>query len=192
MKNFVVDSNLFCIFILFLIISANFLAETFPCRLQNVLRNNMLVKHMFGLFTMIFFVVLTSGIKNKNILNILNNAVILYIIFILITKCQIHVFFLIILMLGITYIINIVKEQENENNKEESNENKDSIYDNVTYILYILIMSFIIVGVLLYMGEKKIEYNKDFNYITFFIGNSVCKGESPNVSMIKAIKHIFK
>ena len=189
MKNFVVDSNLFCIFIFFLIVSANFLAETFPCRLQNVLRNNMFVKHLFGLFTMIFFVVLSSGIKNKNIENILKNAVILYIIFMLITKCQSNLFFIIIVLLGTTYIINIIKEQEIENNKKELNE--DNIYDTIIYILYIVIFVFIILGVLLYMGEKKLEYKKNFNYITFFIGNSVCKGQSPNVNMITAIKAAF-
>ena len=192
MEKFIVDTNLFCIFIFFLIVSANFLAETFPCRLQNVLRNNMTVKHLFGLFTMIFFVVLTSGIKNKNILNIIKNAVFLYIIFMLITKCQINIFFIIIVLLGTTYILNIIKEQENEGNKQESNENKDNIYDTIIFILYIVIFIFIIVGVLLYMGEKKIEYKKNFNYITFFIGRPSCKGESPNISIIEAIKHAFK
>jgi hypothetical protein len=42
------------------------------------------------------------------------------------------------------------------------------------------------------MGEKKIEYKKDFNYITFFIGQSSCKGQSPKVNLIEAIKHAFK
>ena len=190
MKNFVVDSNIFCIFIFFLIISANFLAELFPCRLQNVLRSNMVVKHIFGLFTMIFFVVLSSGIKNKNIVKILQNATILYFIFMLITKCQIHLFFIIIILLATSYIINIIKEQEIESNKKELNEN--NIYDKITYIIYIVIGVLIILGVLLYMGEKKLEYKKDFDYITFFIGKHSCKGESPNTNMIESIKHIFK
>ena len=190
MANFVVDSNIFCIFIFFLIISANFLAELFPCRLQYILRNNMVIKHLFGLFTMIFFVVLSSGIKNKNILKIMLTAFVLYIIFILITKCNINIFFIIILLLGTTYIINIIKEEEIESSKKELDEN--NIYDKITFILYILIIVFIILGVLLYIGEKKIEYKKDFNYITFFVGKSVCKGESPSRNMLEAIKHIFK
>lgn len=190
MANFVVDSNIFCIFIFFLIISANFLAELFPCRLQYILRNNMVIKHLFGLFTMIFFVVLSSGIKNKNILKIMLTAFVLYIIFILITKCNINIFFIIILLLGTTYIINIIKEDEIESSKKELDEN--NIYDKITFILYILIIVFIILGVLLYIGEKKIEYKKDFNYITFFVGKSVCKGESPGRNMLEAIKHIFK
>jgi hypothetical protein len=152
----------------------------------------MFIKHLFGLFTMIFFVVLSSGIKNKNILKIILTAFVLYIIFILITKCNINFFLIIILLLGTTYIINIIKEEEEDENNKESSENKDNIYDNITFILYILVFIFIILGVLLYMGEKKIEYKKDFNYITFFIGKSACKGESPNKNIIETIKHIFK
>jgi hypothetical protein len=191
MKNIVLDSNLFCIFIFFLIVSANFLAQLFPCRLQYVLVNNMFVKHLFGLFTMIFFVVLSTGIKNKNILKIMLSAFVLYIIFMLITKCQIYLFFIIIVLLATTYIINIIKEQEIENNNnKELNEN--NIYDTITYIIYIIIGVFIILGVLLYMGEKKIEYKKDFNYITFLLGKASCKGETPNTNIIESIKHIFK
>ena len=117
-------------------------------------------------------------------------AFVLYIIFILITKCNINIFFIIILLLGTTYIINIIKEDEIESSKKELDEN--NIYDKITFILYILIIVFIILGVLLYIGEKKIEYKKDFNYITFFVGKSVCKGESPGRNMLEAIKHIFK
>lgn len=198
MKNLVVGLNIYCIFIFILIISANFLAEIFPCRLQNALRNNMFFKHLFGLFTMIFFVVLSSGIENKNILNIVSSSCLLYILFILITKCQIYAFFIILFFLGITYIINILKQQEMESSKknateEDSNKDNDkyAIYDNIIYVLYILIMVFILLGVVLYMGEKKIEYKKDFDYITFFIGKPVCRGKSPKVNMIESFKNAF-
>ena len=81
MKQILVDSNIFCIFIFILIVSANFLAEVFPCRIQHLLRNNMLVKHMFGLFTMIFFVVLSSNVSDKNIFKIAKTSFLLYILF---------------------------------------------------------------------------------------------------------------
>ena len=201
MKNLLVDSNIFCIFIFILIISANFLAQIFPCRLQHVLRNNMFIKHVFGLFTMIFFVVLSSEIKNKNISNIVNSSFLLYILFILIAKCQIYVFYIILLFLGITYIIHIVKQEEIESSKNDSNEkdsnekdsNKErhSIYDNIIYVLYILIIILIILGVIMYMGEKKIEYKKKFDYITFFIGKPLCIGKSPKVNVIESFKNAF-
>jgi hypothetical protein len=196
MKNLLVDSNIFCIFTFILIISANFLAEIFPCRLQYVLRNNMFIKHVFGLFTMIFFVVLSSEIKNKNIFNIFNSSFLLYILFILITKCQIYAFYIILLFLGITYIIQILKQKEIESSKKEPNEkesNKEgySIYDNIIYVLYILIIIFVILGVIMYMGEKKIEYKKNFDYITFFIGKPLCTGKSPKVNVIESLKNAF-
>jgi hypothetical protein len=197
MNNLVVDSNIFCIFIFILIISANFLAEIFPCRLQDALRNNMYLKHLFGLFTMIFFVVFSSsGTPDKNIFHTIGLSLLLYILFILITKCQIYVFFIILLFLGTTYIINIVKQQEIENSNksssgEASNKQNTTIYDTILYVLYILIFVFTFIGVIMYMGEKKIEYNKDFNYITFFIGKSICKGKSPKVNMIEAFKNAF-
>ena len=196
MKNFVVDSNIFCIFIFILIISANFLAELFPCRLQDALRSNMYLKHLFGLFTMIIFVVLSSGIENKNIFTTVYLSGFLYILFILITKCQIYSFFIILFLLGITYVVNLLKQHEIENTNKESTEQKSNkeqinIYDTILFVAYILILFFIIVGIILYMGEKKIEYKKNFNYITFFIGKSICKGKSPNVSMIESFKNAF-
>ena len=213
MKNLLVDSNIFCIFIFILIVSANFLAEIFPCRLQNVLLNNMFIKHVFGLFTMIFFVVLSSDLKNKNIFNVVNNSVFLYILFILISKCHVYAFYVVLLLLGLTYIIHIVKREEiekqesyvndskkesNENDsKKESNENDSkkeipsTTYDTMIYVLYILIIIFTILGVLLYLGEKKIEYNTKFDYFTFFIGKPLCSWKDTNVTFIEAFKNAF-
>lgn len=196
MKKILIDSNIFCIFIFILIVSANFLAEIFPCRIQNLLRSNMLVKHIFGLFTMIFFVVLSSGITDKNIFKIVNMSFLLYILFILISKTQIYAFYLILIFLGIAYIINIIKEQEKENIKSEENDKlineKINNYENIMYVLYVLIIITTIIGGLLYMGEKKIEYKNNFNYKTFFFGKPSCKGKSPNVNVINALKHAFK
>lgn len=194
MKNILVDSNMFCIFIFILIVSANFLAEIFPCKLQHLLRSNMLVKHIFGLFTMIFFVVLSSGIKNKNILNIAKSSFLLYILFILISKSQIYAFNFILIFLGITYIINIIKQEKEEkkNVNEELINEKINNYDYITYILYILIIITTIIGVILYMGEKKIEYRNNFNYITFFLGKPHCIGKSPKTNLFKALKYAFK
>ena len=186
-KKILLDTKLFSIFIFILIVSANFLAEIFPCRLQYLLRNNMLIKHVFGLFTMIFFVVLSSG--DKKILNIIKNSVLLYILFILISKCNLHIFYLILFLLGITYILNIMND-EKKINEEISNEeiSNEDIYENIIYFLYVIIFILVFIGVLVYMGEKKIEYKDKFTYYTFFIGKSICKGKSPKVNIIKSLK----
>jgi len=198
-KNTLIDTKMFSIFVFILIVSANFLAEIFPCRLQNLLRNNMLFKHIFGLFTMIFFVVLSSNSNNKNILLILKNSLFLYIIFIFISKCHLQMFYFIITFLGIAYIIDIIN-QDNINKIENIKQNKELTSEelineeleynkkinnnnNILYIIYVLILISIFIGLILYMGEKKLEYKDRFNYITFFIGKPNCKSNSPNVNL---------
>lgn len=44
------------VFLLIMIISANFLAEIFPCRFQELLSSNNYTKHIFGYLTLVFFV----------------------------------------------------------------------------------------------------------------------------------------
>ena len=195
-KDTIVDTNLFSIFVFILIISANFLAEIFPCGLQYVLRNNMIIKHTFGLFTMIFFVVLSHKNKNKNIYDIIKNSLGLYLFFIILSRCEIHIFFIVLIFLGITYIINILKHdimnqkinKKGDKKRQDENNKKLMIYNNMTFILYILIILSTFLGLLIYMGEKKIEYKKKFNYFTFFIGKHKCIEESPNVNYMKFLQ----
>ena len=191
-KDIIIDTNLFSIFVFILIISANFLAEIFPCGLQEVLRNNMIIKHTFGFFTMIFFVVLSYKNKNKNIYDIIKNSLGLYLFFIVISRCEIHFFYFILIFLGITYIINILKhdtmKEEINKKQHEENNKKMMIYDNITFILYILIILSTFIGVLIYMGQKKIEYKKKFNYFTFFIGKHRCLKNPPSINYIKSLQ----
>jgi hypothetical protein len=210
----ITETNIFTIFIFILIISGNFLALV-PCKLQDELNNNMYVKHLFGLFTMIFFVTLSAPVKDKTISVVALNSFLLYLLFILITKVHVKVFYIIAVLLGGTYITVLLKqadldkisanasatdvknndtmEQTNELSNELSNDviltNQLKLYDNIIFYSYILILILTFIGVLAYMGEKKIEYKKNFKYVTFFLGKTVCKHSSSNIDMIKALRH---
>ena len=206
----ITETNIFTIFIFILIISGNFLALV-PCKLQDELNNNMYVKHLFGLFTMIFFVTLAAPVKDKTISAVTFNSFLLYLLFILITKVHVKIFYVIAGLLGTTYIVVLLKEADldqinanasatdvkNNDTMEQSNKqaekiiltNQLKIYDNVIFYSYIFILLLTIIGVLAYMGEKKIEYKKNFKYVTFFLGKTVCKHSSSNIDMIKALRH---
>lgn len=210
----ITETNIFTIFIFILIISGNFLALV-PCKLQDELNNNMYVKHLFGLFTMIFFVTLAAPVKDKTISAVTLNSFLLYLLFILITKVHVKVFYVIAVLLGATYITVLLKEADigtinanasaidvkNNNTMEQSNEqakenptnvilnNQLKIYDNIIFYSYILILILTFIGVLAYMGEKKIEYKKNFKYVTFFLGKTICKHSSSNIDMIKALRY---
>jgi hypothetical protein len=206
----ITETNIFTIFIFILIISGNFMALV-PCKLQDELNNNMYVKHLFGLFTMIFFVTLAAPVKDKTISAVTFNSFLLYLLFILITKVHVKIFYVIAGLLGTTYIAVLLKEADldkinanasatdvkNNDTMEQSKENPTDviltnqlkIYDSVIFYSYTLILLLTIIGVLAYMGEKKIEYKKNFKYVTFFLGKTVCKHSSSNIDMIKALRH---
>lgn len=197
------------IFTLILIISANFLAQLFPCRIQTMLRDDMFLKHFFGLLTMLFFSVLAVPDMSSNLVSMTLITIILYVWFILITKVDVYFFITIVTLLLFSYLLNMAKTNvvnskeneesgvnkekgENKENKEtEKNEEKIKTYEKYQHILFIVVSLLTVSGTLLYMGEKKIEYKSKFNYLYFFLGKPSCKNNSPEISYKNAAKYMF-
>ena len=189
---------LYSIFILFLIITASFITELFPCKVRKILMNNIYIKHLFAFLTMIFFVVLTSPLKDNNILHIILKSFLVYIIFIFTTKTHYIFFITIIILLGLLYILIIKKGEVNDNINDEKNEVEKikliNLLDNITLInnmIFILTILLIIIGFLIYYGEKKYEYKKDFNFIIFLFGKPDCTYKQSSISMINSLKYAF-
>jgi chromate transport protein ChrA len=101
---------LYSIFILILVISSNYITSLIPCKIHDILENNIYMKHFLCLLTMIFFVVLTtSSLKDKSLTEIIKKSLILYFIFLLLIKNN-HRFFIVnIILLGILYLISLKK-----------------------------------------------------------------------------------
>ena len=83
---FSIQNNSASLFILYLVISSNFFPQTFSCRLQQLLNSSMIVKHLFGFMTLLFFVVATNTKKDITSFNILLISVAIYLWFIISTK----------------------------------------------------------------------------------------------------------
>lgn len=180
--------NFFTIFVLILIISANYIGTTFPCRFQHILNNNNIIKHLFGYLTMTFFVIFADPKINSSIKSNLLKAFYLYIWFVLLTKTNIYFFISLLVILALSYLLSIYR-------KEQVEENKDSeliiITDRINNILNNIFIIGIIIGVMIYLGEKKMEYKSKFSYYRFFIGNYSCKNFTPSYSFINSLKHTF-
>lgn len=198
------------IFILVLIVSGNYLAELLPCRVQNIVRNNMFVKHLLGFMTLLFFVIITL----PNIFDeyIIINAILLYIFFLIFSKTYYVFWIAIMILFSIIYIITIyriiIKNKINDYNKEKSDkksntEEDETIYthDNILlrrlkYIKRILSYTIIVLtisGFLIYLGNKKKEYGSKFDYIKFFFGNPKCLNKSPEIkSYVSEMIHAFR
>lgn len=208
-KYLALDIPLHGAFLMILIVSANFLAETFPCKIQSLLKSSMVAKHIFGFLTMTFFVVLTLPNAPNDLVTIIKQSIILYIFFVLISKTNAKIFIILMILLCIIYIVNIIqREIEGDNkgilekikDKNTSKEEKDKLikqlsqkkssltnnssinlnYNNLNKtmkLMYVLVFIILLLGFLSYLGEKKLEYKKNFNYSYFMFGKPVCKGD---------------
>jgi len=199
-----VNTHIYSIIIFILIISSNYLNELYPCKFRDIFDNSMLIKHIFGVFTIMFFVLLSVPTVEHGIKKITVKSVILYIIFLLMTKTNKHIFLFVLFLLFMTYIIVLstpkqnrlkeVQEKEVQEKEVQEKEVQEKIikYNKIISYLYSLILISIFIGVIIYIGEKKIEYKKNFKYTTFFLGKTMCKGSSPtDISFLKALKHAF-
>ena len=197
--NYMNEFPIYPLFILIMIISSNFLAEIFPCRFQELLSNNIYFKHIFGYLTLVFFVSLTIDELGNDLTTIFKNSLYLYLGFIALVRTNKNIFLIILSLLGILYLFslkrNIINKENNNHNtsKEKIKENKELLNKLEYYQGYInkAIFTLIVIGFILYLGEKKVEYGKEFNYITFLLGKPNCKGESPDVGIIEALQNVI-
>ncbi len=203
---------LYTIFIFILIISANFLAQLFPCRFQKALNENMYIKHIFGLLTMNFFVTLTLPEFESSLYETFKSSLALYLLFVVITNVDTIIFYIVVFLLGVSYLIylnkNVIQKKidtiteltNTDNNGRNVNismetdpilNNQLNYYHNVSHYLNIISMVLIGFGFIVYLGKKKYEYKKDFKYIEFLFGHPTCLDKSPHISYIQAIKYAF-
>lgn len=174
--------------ILLLIISGNYLGELFPCKFQKSLSSNVYLKHVLGYMTMVFFVTLNDKLAGASLARTFVNSLILYLIFMIVIKSHIVFLYIIFGILMVIYLLTIQIDILEEQEKETVSIKR---LKTTRKILKIILLAVIPIGFLLYLGEKKLEYKKNFSYMTFLFGKSVCKSETPTRNIIKSAKALF-
>lgn len=192
MENVLSTTPIWNIFVLFLIIAANYIGELFPCRIQNLLQSNIYLKHIIAFLTLSFFVVLTDSTSNYKSNEIFRISLTLYVIFIVLARNNKEFFMINLIILGILYIIKLQLSYYEKNVDEKKD---DIFYERLLLLEKILSFTFyilLICGFLIYMGEKKIEYKNNFNFITFFFGKPSCRLKSPKTEYVESFLAAFK
>lgn len=180
-------SRISFIFVSFVIIAGGYTTQLLSCNTQRVLKNNIYVKHLVGIFLIFMFIMLEGGwefhssLSNSNINNWSNGncitslifALVLYIIFLLTSKMR---FFYTILFFSLLFLLYITNTQRL--NYKKKNKISDVINHNIIkieYWLFWLLPIILIIGVIDYYFYKKTELGKKFNFFTFIIGCTQCK-----------------
>jgi Ca2+/Na+ antiporter len=173
------------VFLLFLAIGGNFIAETLGCRTQDLLINNIYAKH-FLTFFVIFFTINFSSDENKieHPINNIFKTVAVYLFFLLFTKMGWKSTVFTVFLLLSVYVLNLFKNYyknifNNEKNKTKTHEKKFiDLHTNINKMqgfLLLLISITVIVGFTLYFKEKHKEYDKKFNIFKFIFGVTKCR-----------------
>ena len=97
----------------------------------------MIVKHLFGFMTLLFFVVATNTKKDITAINILLISVAIYLWFIISTKMHLSVWGLLIIILGIVYLLQLYESNLNDNKSNDENVN-DADIENIQSLKKIL------------------------------------------------------
>ena len=190
------------IFIFLLIVSGNYLGNLFPCRVQDAFENNIWLKHFLGFFTLLFFVLLTlpndDGVPPPHVSSLLSSSGLLYVFFLILSNTPAWIWLTVFVFSSIVYLLELNKNHLKALNKNEDDDNtaiqNNNKINNFLYMqttLTTISVFLTLFGFLVYLGEKKIEYKKNFSYITFVFGAPSCRGVTKDKNMLNAIKHIF-
>lgn len=175
LPSFILNIPYNAFFLVYVLIACNFLAEIFGCKLQKLLRESMIAKHIVG-FSLIMFLIIFAEPSIRDTGSYFKGAlysIVLYIWFVMTTKTHIYITLIIIALFITLYFLQLWKESVKEKDEERFKEIE-------MYQLGISFLSFFITvgGVYNYYMLKSIEYKKRFNTYTFFLGKTSCKNDA--------------
>jgi hypothetical protein len=165
----------------------------YPCRFRKLLTNNMYIRHLFGFFTMIFFVVISNSVKSSNLIKIFIDSAYLYLFFVVMLRTPLMFFLSIIGLLLICYVLNIKKDEINQKDSldDKSRESQIEIIESINTVTTISAYILLFLGFIIYLGQKKVEYKGKFNYLVFLLGKSECLDKSPPMNYMNGLKHFL-
>ena len=162
------DFDINPLFIFYVTLGGNFVAQLFPCQVQKLFTENIYYKHFLAFFILFFAIILTSEKSEKITSVIFSKTIVLYALFIILTRMDKNFFLMFFFILCIKFII----VNEYTNTRDAVLKEK---YDILNKGLNYALICIGIVGFILYYGEKRYEYGKRFNFSTFLLGKPVCR-----------------
>tara|TARA_Y100001970_G_C14009348_1_gene737563 strand:+ start:77 stop:721 length:645 start_codon:yes stop_codon:yes gene_type:complete len=155
------------------IIAGNYVGDIYSCGIRQFMKEYMIVKHIIGLFVMLFFVGLIQ--EKLTVQMRILQSVLLYIWFIFIMRAPMIITLIAILIICIIYIIDLYindlknKLDENEELSEE-NSNRIDLFTNISNILFVISFIISILGTGIYVYLLKSNLGKKFDINRFLLG----------------------
>lgn len=154
----------FSIFALYLLIASAALYSIFASPIRDMLEKNLLVKHILGYLTLLFFIVLT-GAEEVNYLQAVLFTVFVYLWFVMTTKLSLSYWLISIFILGSLYALQMYKQTE-----EDLTHKEKKLISEIEYIGSAAGFLVTVVGFVSYYLSKKEKLKDSFRLYHFFNG----------------------
>ena len=166
-----VQTSIKGIFLLILAIAGNFLAETFSCKMQNLLTNNMLAKHCFGIIILYFTIDFTTSADPQTPASNFKLALIIYSLFLLFTKMNLVFTILVFSLLAAIYTVNSYINYYQKTDPKSTEIKK--LMKRRTH-MSIALLGFLLMGFILYFVKQRREHRKNWSTAKFIFGVTKC------------------
>lgn len=156
------------LFLFYLLVSSGYIHNLFGCRTQELFTNNMIIKHVIGIITLYISIVLTLSNDFSPIQGIIV-TLILYIWFLLTTRCDRYFFIAVLFCISIAFFIKQYRNYYYKHNIQKKRKLK-----HFEFFMYITSIILTFIGCIIYLGEKKLQLKNKFSYKDFIIGKTNC------------------
>ena len=159
------------VFAFYMVVATNFLPEIIGCRMQHILKNSMLAKHIMAMILLFFLVVYVNPTNSdKKMVYNISLTLMIYAWFFMTTRSPFIIAVVSILLLLVVYILSTRKDRLKSENKKDEADVVEKV-QNYLMVIAIVISTF---GFVLYVLEKKAEYGKRFRIDKFLLGKLTC------------------
>jgi hypothetical protein len=184
--------NGFYLALIYLVIAGNYIGNLFGCRVQQLFKETMWIKHLLGLFTTYFLIILASPPAEYSTRETLVFTTAIYGWFFLTTKMHVRFWIPMILAVLAAYFVHVyTKQQTDKGEPKPAEEPTQAILKRFQQVAVAFAAVMTVVGVVVYYGEKKIEYGSVFSTWTFWNGVSDCKFDSPTATISESVVAAF-
>ena len=165
--------------ILFLCVSSSsFTSLSLGCQVQKLLRENVFANHILGIICLFFFVTIITPLNyvkdgkviKENTNSMIKRTLIIYLLYILISKTNWKISTLLLFGLIIIYFLSLI-------NRDYYNEKNTNILKAQSYLANFLAVV-LVVGFGMHFNKKYSEYSKTkqgFSFMKFLLGTGKCK-----------------
>jgi len=176
------------VFILYLVLAGSFLQPLFPCHSSRLFESSMWIRHLLGFLTLIFFVVVTDTEIDDYLPlgSVISVSLLIYAWFLISSKMTASWWLALVVLLAALYLIDLY---ESRNLKEPPETKKNLGYVKTGILTTSMLLT--LVGFLIYVGEKKLEYKSEFSYVTLLLGTPVCKNTPNKTPYLESLKAAF-